>query len=123
MSDDRLAVIELSTTLAPAEFFTVDGEEYHLLGLDHLSADEEARVMGLFARFRHLSDKYEETGDEAKGKEIGGALIVQRLKILTSLTDMPMDVAKKLPVSAQAKLMKKLEKDADAATGGDDDAA
>ena len=110
MSDDpRSTVLDLTTTLAPAEVFAVDSTEYEILGLDHLSANEEAEVMGSFAKFRSLSEKYEAEGDEKKAEQIAAVMIAQRIKILCRLTTMPIEVARKLPVSGQAKLMKYLE--------------
>jgi hypothetical protein len=102
---DRTPAFELATILAEPEFFTVDGEEYRLLGLDHISTEEEARVIGLFGRYNWLTKQYEAVTEDKEGAKIGALLIAQRIKILTAMTDMPTDVAKRLPPTAQLKLV------------------
>lgn len=104
-------LMELSTQVAPAAMFTVDGDEYHLRTLDHMSAAEEAEVTGLFQRFSKSFENLQEQTDAAKAERIAGSLRKQRIHLLTKITDMPESVAASLPASAQGKLLETLQEE------------
>lgn len=106
MSEISLA---LTTRIAPAKKFTVDGEEYQLLGLNHLSDEDENKVMALFARHSILLAQSENTDNLVKGRDLAAKIRETRLSIISTLTDLPKDVAKALPLGQQVKLLETLQ--------------
>jgi hypothetical protein len=106
-------VLELSTRVAPPKKFTVDGEEYSLLGVDHLSKEGETEAMALLARHSILMNQLAVTGNTDKGKLIAGRIRDCRLKVICKLTTLPAEVAGELPVSAQADLLETIIQEMD----------
>jgi hypothetical protein len=106
MSETMLA---LSTAVKPAKKFTVDGAEYEMWSMDHLSKADEAMVMALFARHALIGQELEMSPNVAKGSATAERLRTCRLQLLTKLTNLPREVADKLPISAQAQLLDALE--------------
>lgn len=122
MSDN--IALALSTRVKPAKKFTVDGEEFQLLGLDHLSESDEAEAMALFSRHALLVAESESTANVLKGKEIADRVRKTRIQIICKLTDLPRSVAEKLPLSGQAALLETLRDELNTKeedSGGDDD--
>jgi hypothetical protein len=111
-------VLELSTQVAAAKTFTVDGEEYNLLGFEHLSPEEEAEVQAKFARFDTLNRQLELTGDDTEAKNLAKKLRSRRIELLTKVTTMPLELADKLPLPEQIKIMKAIQ--AEVGSGGDE---
>jgi hypothetical protein len=103
--------LALSTSVAPASKFTIDKTEYHLLGPDHLSDDDEAEAMALFSRHAVLSTELEYEKNVVKGKDLALRVKRTRVQILCKLTDVPQDVIEKLPLSAQVSLLEAIEKE------------
>ncbi len=101
--------LALSTVVAPPKKFTVDGSEYHMLSMDHLSKEDEAEVMALFARHAYISQELELAPNVGKGREHATRLRTCRLSLLTKLTDMPRSLAEQLPLGAQAQLLEAVE--------------
>ena len=66
-------LMQLSTTVAPAKTFTVDGMAYELLGMDHLSPEAEANVTALLTRYG--ASRFASGWDE---KALADAAAVQR---------------------------------------------
>lgn len=114
-------LLTLSTEVAPAKKFMVDGEEYQLLGLDHLSADDEAKTMALFARHSLLASELEMTINTNKGTELALRLKKTRLQIITQVTDLPMDIAENLKVSGQVALLQAIQQELSANDEDDDE--
>lgn len=98
-------MLALSTAVRPARKFTVDGDEYLILGLDHLSADDESEAMALLSRHRLLQVELEQTSNVQKGKSIAARARTCRFQIICKLTNLEREVAQKLPLSEQALLM------------------
>lgn len=98
-------MLELSTKIAPAKKFRVDGQEYDLLGIDHLSEEDELTVVALFSRHSILVDQLMSERNVTKGKAIAEAVKSCRMSILAKLTTMPKAVAETLPMSAQLQLV------------------
>lgn len=99
-------VIELTTEVEPAKTFTVDGEEYKLLGFEHLSADAEAKLMGNLARFERTQLQLQLTNDDKEATTLAKRLRSRRITLLTELTTLPQEVAEKLPLPSQVKLVR-----------------
>lgn len=118
MSDTMLA---LSTTVKPARKFTVDGAEYEMWSMDHLSKSDEAIVMALFARHSLIGQELEMSPNVAKGSATAERLRNCRLQLLTKLTNLPREVAEKLPISGQAQLLDALEDEMSAAEESEDE--
>lgn len=116
--------LSLTTRIKPAKKFTVDGEEYQLLGIDHLSPDDENKVMALFARHSLLLAEQEGTENVTKGTAVAERVRKTRLEIICTLTDLPKSVAQALPLSGQARLLETLQEEISKdAEGEDEDAA
>lgn len=111
--------LALSTEVAPAKKFTVDGEEFSLLGTDHLSPESEAEAMALFARHGILQRDLDITPNVHKGTEIAERLRKCRILILTKLTTIPADTADKLPLGAQVALLEAIQEEMESATDDD----
>lgn len=108
--------LSFTTSLKPAKKFLVDGAPYEILGVDHLSPDDETEVTALFARYNVLQSELEVTSNVAKGKGLAEKIKTTRLTILTKLTSMPRDVAGTLLLTQQVALLDTLASDAE----GDD---
>lgn len=100
-----MKLLALNTAVKPAKKFTVDGEEFLLLGVDNLSAEQEATALALFARHGNIARALEFESNVDKGKTLALRLRSTRLDILCLLTDMPKDVADRLPAHQQVKLL------------------
>lgn len=119
-------VLELSTQVAPARVFTVDGEDFHLLGFEHLDADGEAKVTAGFARHERLADLLGKTKDPTKAQSVAKKLRASRVNLITLLTDVPEAKVAELPMPAQGKLLRALQKevydeDEEGESGADED--
>ncbi len=101
--------LALSTQVAPAKKFTVDGQEYQILVVDHLSVNDEAEVTALFSRFQWLLMELEQTPNLTKGKALAEGLRRTRLQIIGKLTDLPKNVREALPLGQQALLLEAIE--------------
>lgn len=101
--------ISLSTALSPAKKFQLDGDPYDLLGIDHLSPNDEARVMALFARLGVLTAELELTSNVNRGEELAKRVKETRLNILAKLTSAPKDSLEKLPLGEQVRLLGAIE--------------
>ena len=104
-------VLELSTQVAPARVFTVDGEDYHLLGFEHLDPDGEAAVTAGFARHERLAELLGRTKDPTKAQAVAKKLRASRIHLITLLTDVPEAKVAELPMPAQGKLLRALQKE------------
>jgi hypothetical protein len=99
-------ILSLSTTVEPPKTFEVDSESYDLLGFSHLSPEDEARAQALFARFFALNRALDNAPNEKQGESFAKRVREKRLQILTMLTTMPMEVAERLPLDAQAQVFR-----------------
>lgn len=106
--------LSLSTVLTPTKKFKVDGVPYDLLGIDHLSSEEEAEVMALFARYESLQDELSGQKNTDRGKVTATHMRATRISILTKLTTLPKDVANKLPLTAQVRLLETVQAETEA---------
>lgn len=116
-----MASLALTTKLAPTQKFTVDGQEFEILGLDHLSKDDEATVVALFARHNVLAFELENTSDIARGENLAKRTRKTRVQLLTKLTTMPQELVEALPLPAQVKLLQALQADLNEETGVEDE--
>ena len=128
MSERQL--LQLSTSVVPATIFTVDDDEFKILGLEHLSEDEEASIMGLFSQYGQLNDKLAAVKRRDDAEMVARKLRRLRLELLVRMTDLPAAVAEKLPLSQQLLLIEAVTNElntpppaARASTDADDDEA
>ena len=112
-------ILSLSTQLDPPDTFEVDGESFNLLGLKHLSDEQEAEAQGLFARFQNISGQLETAANDQVAKRLSKDLRKRRLDLIALMTTVPRDLVEKLPLPAQVKLFKAIMEDFIA---GDEDA-
>lgn len=103
--------LQLSTTLKPPTKFTVDGQSYDLLGIDHLSPEQEAEAMALFARLGIVTDELNAESNVQKGTKKAAEVRATRVAIFTKLTTLPKEVASKLPLSAQVALLERVQEE------------
>lgn len=117
--------LALTTKLAPTTKFTVDGEEFEMLGLDHLSKDAEATVVALFARHNVLAYELDGCSDLARGENLAKRVRKTRVQLLSKLTTLPLETVEALAITAQVQLLTALQQDlgteeTDAADGDDE---
>ena len=110
MSDEGFS-LALTTAVLPAKKFTVDGAEYEMLGTDHLSPDDEAQVLALFARHNILTMELDRERNPVKGKVIAERQRTARMAVIGKLTTLPPDVAGILPLSQQVKLLEAIREE------------
>lgn len=103
--------LALTTKLAPTTKFTVDGEEFEILGLDHLSKDDEATVVALFARHNVLAFELDNCSDVARGENLAKRVRKTRILLITKLTTVPQETAEALPLPAQVQLLGAIQQD------------
>lgn len=115
-------LLELSTHIREPKKFTVDGREYQLLGLDHLGQADEVNVMALFARHSILAAELADSREVKTGERIATRLKETRLTLLTKLTDCPIDVVRKLPITSQVRLLETLERELSEAEEAEEEA-
>ena len=104
-------LFEISTEVTPTASFDVDGVLYKIKSSEHLSEAEEVRVNVLFARHVRLARLLDEEENEVKATKVATALRRNRMELLCTLTDLPRDVAERLPMSGQVKLLDYIRKE------------
>lgn len=97
--------LNLTTAVSPPKTFTIDGVEYNLLGPDHLSPDQEAEAMALFARHALIQQQLDMTERLAEGEATAKRLRTCRILVLSKLTTIPKALVEKLPLSIQVTLL------------------
>lgn len=102
-------ILELTTEVEPAKTFLVDEEEYKLLGLEHLSDEDESKATAAFTRFQQIAMQLSRTKNDRQAQQLAKQLRTRRLELITMLTTIPKDVADKLPLSAQIQLFKAVQ--------------
>ncbi len=120
MSD--ATTLALSTRIKPARKFLVDGVEYEMWSMDHLSKEDEAMVMALFARHSIIGQELEMSPNVNAGVKSAQQLRTCRMSLLTKLTSLTHDVAAKLPIGQQALLLDALEEEMAPPQEGEDEA-
>lgn len=111
MSEDQTAgiLLALTTEIEPAKKFTIDGEEYQLYGLNHLSKKDETEALALFARHSILVARLESSPNVNRGKQLAEEVKKCRIQIITRLTNSPTEVAEQLPLGEQVKLFRAIQ--------------
>ena len=118
MTDEQSPLFAISTAVTPAVPFDVDGVLYRIKSAEHMSEEDEARINVLFSRHARLARRLDDEQDENKATKIAVALRKNRIALLCTLTDLPEDVAERLPMSGQVKLLDYIRKEV---TGDSDD--
>jgi hypothetical protein len=113
--------LELSTTIKPAVPFTLDGVQYQMLTLDHLSETDEATVMALISRHQAAGVELELAPNKKQAEVAALKLRPLRLMLIGKLTTLPPEVAKTLPVSEQARLVEAIHEQMSGRPGDEGD--
>lgn len=113
-------LVELSTKVAPAKKFTIDGEEYELYGFEHLSDDAEAEITAAFSKHGRLIDALNRAKNDNEAKNYARKLRGSRVHLISLLTSVPSETVETLPISAQAKLLETIQEEVGAETGNDE---
>jgi hypothetical protein len=106
--------LSLSTKVKPAKLFLVDGEEYKLLGLEHLTAETENEVMALFSRHGVIAGELEVCPNVAKGTVLAERLKKVQDVLISRMTNLPPDVVAKLPMMQKARLFEAIQVEVEA---------
>jgi hypothetical protein len=114
-------ILSLSTRVLPTRKFKVDGEEYEILSLDHLSRDDEALVHARFSRYGQTATDLSIERDLQKGTQLALSLRKQRAAILAQLTTMDRALADKLPTNDSVKLIEAIQEELSGERSRDDD--
>ena len=121
MSNDF--VLELSTQVVPGKQFSVDGEAYDLVNADHLSEDDEARIMGKFSLHFQIIRKLDRARNEAEARKLAKDLRRSRIELITELTSVPKDIVQKLPLTAQSSIIEAVQEELGVLPEGDEQPA
>lgn len=111
--------LSLSTSVRPAQKFTVDGNEYELYDMDHLTPEQESEVLALFARFANIAAELDATSNVLKGRELADRLRATRVSIIVVMTNVPKGTVEQLPLSQQALLVEAMQNDMEEEQGAD----
>lgn len=116
-------VLDLTTEVVPAKLFTIDGEEYELYTFDHLSPDAEATVTGTFSRFQRTYQDLEKARDDNAASRVAKKLRSYRVRIITTMTNVPEEVVDKLGSTQQGQILRAIQEEIadETLTGGGDD--
>jgi hypothetical protein len=99
------SLLELSTQVAPAKKFTVDGDSFDLLSLSHVGKDEEARLMALYRRMERFSRSYDVSKNDQDAEKAANGIRSTRIEIICRFTTLPRHIAEALPLPAQVQLL------------------
>lgn len=102
-------VLAISTAVEPSPVFTVDGAEYKILTFNHLSAEAEADVTAMLARYDRMTTALEVTGSDSEARSLAHKLREKRIDIICALSTLPRSLATTLPLSAQATLLQAIQ--------------
>ena len=119
MSDEGFS-LALTTAVKPAKKFTVDGIEYEMLGVDHLSPTDEAEVLALFSRHSILVNELDRERNVSKGRVIADRARTARLQVIKKLTTLG-DIAATLPLTQQVKLLEAIQAEVEREDEDDED--
>lgn len=97
-------ILSLSTEVEPAQKFEIDGTEYDLLGVEHLSPEQEASATAKFTRFMQIARTLDRTTNERQATNLAKQLRERRIELITLVTTVPKDVAESLPIRGQLQL-------------------
>jgi hypothetical protein len=103
-------VVSISTQVKPAKRMLLDGEEFHILGPDHLSPEDESIIMALFARHELLQRELANEPKETRGKAIADRIRECQERLFSKLTDIPRDRIAALKLTQKAELMEAIER-------------
>lgn len=95
----------ISTTLKETEYVDIDGEMYKIYGREHIGEEQEVELMSLFKRHERWQKQYETSKKDALVRDGAKGMRDARLEIITTFTDIPDEVASKIPLFAQAELL------------------
>lgn len=114
-------ILSLSTEVEPAKKFTIDEEEYLLKGFEHLSDEDEATVTAKFTRFMQILGQLERAKNDQTAERLATVLRTRRVELITLLTNVPREVADKLPPGAQAQLFRQIQRETGLTADVDED--
>ena len=112
--------LTFTTELAPAKKFLVDGQEYSLLGVDHLSTEDENEVTALFARFGVLTDELSLTSNLDKGRALAEKVKSTRISILCKVTSLDKETAERLHPTQQTQIIEAIISEVEAGRVAED---
>lgn len=92
----------LSTIAEPAAIFEIDGDQYALYGLRGLNRETEAKLHWLFRRHMRVASELQSVEHEAKAMELALALRDIEVEVITSMTNVPRELAERLGLEARA---------------------
>ena len=104
-------ILELSTHVEPPKIFKVDDTEYQLLGLEHLSAADEAKATALFTRFGQLVQLLDSASNDRSAEQVAQNLRNRRIDLISLLTTIPRATAETLPLRAQVQLFQAIQRE------------
>jgi hypothetical protein len=116
-------ILELSTTVAPAKQFTVDGKIYEMFTGAHLSPGQEAHINALFSQHIRLSRRLAAATSIKKGELLAAHLRDIRIRLISTMTTLTYDEASALPMPAQVSLLNSIQRNMESADGVEDDGA
>lgn len=103
--EPRSPILEITTEEVPAKLFTIDGEEFELYSLDHLSPEQESSVTATYARSQRIVERLASAKNDQIAEKEAAKLRPLRVKLIGLMTSVPRDRANELHPRAQGKIM------------------
>lgn len=98
-------LVSLSTQVAEPATIEIDETSYDVLGEQNIGRSEEVTLMTLFKQHEQAQRDFDGGRDKRKITAAAERMRNTRLEIITTFTTIPLDVADKLPLVAQAQLL------------------
>jgi hypothetical protein len=111
--DPSKSVLDLSTKVSPTKKFTVDGEEYEIYSLEHLNAEDEAKITAIAARHDNVQRQVTTAANERQAQTAAAQLRELRTKMIVQVTTLPQDIAANLNLAAQIQLVELIQEEMD----------
>jgi hypothetical protein len=108
-SREQRAVLDISTEVDPPKLIKIDGEDYQLLGFDHLSPEEESEVTAAFARFQTAFTRLDQATSDKAATQEAIKLRRKREQLIGLMTTVPREVISKLTTAKQGQLLRAIQ--------------
>lgn len=119
VEDETDAALTIATDLEPTKKIKLDGTDYELLTVNHLSPQQEAAVTATFSRFQRIFEQLEVAKNDPVAEKLAADLQQYRAKLIGLMTTIPSSVVRGLRPGVQSEIVKAIRKEW--APDGEDD--
>lgn len=104
-SHERDPLISLSTQVVEPAEVEIDDDKYQVYGQDHIGRDKEIRLMTLFKNHERAQRRFDTAKSDSDTAKAASLMRDARIDIITEFSTIPEEVADKLPLHAQGRLL------------------